>query len=437
MRILVLGGGGREHAIVWALATLGALDPKSSSRPATAAPPPSRPTSRARHRGRRERWPTSRLRTASTSSSSGPRGRWWPASPTRCTRATSRCSDRARSRRGSRAARRSRRASCAATHPDRRFARLPADGVTRRSTYVESRAVPDRGQGRRPRGGQGRDRRDRLARGAERAVEECFDGRFGEAGETRRHRGVPVEGRSARSSRSSTARPSCRWCPRRTTSARSTATPGPNTGGMGVYSPVPGVRRRRRTRDGRHPGADRRGAARGGPRLPRRPLRRVHPHRATARRCSSTTRASATRRPRCSCRGSTPTSLDVHARGRGRRRSRARSSSGRDDVAVCVVLASGGYPGDYEKGKPISGIADAESVAGRHGLPRRHGAARRRHARHRRRPRARRHRGRAHASRKHASARTRRAGKISFDGMFYRSDIASRALDAQPDTAEC
>jgi phosphoribosylamine--glycine ligase len=29
-------------------------------------------------------------------------------------------------------------------------------------------------------------------------------------------------------------------------------------------------------------------------------------------------------------------------------------------AAVCVVLASGGYPGAYEKGKPITGIADAE-----------------------------------------------------------------------------
>lgn len=30
--------------------------------------------------------------------------------------------------------------------------------------------------------------------------------------------------------------------------------------------------------------------------------------------------------------------------------------------AVCVVMASGGYPGDYDTGFPISGIADAESA---------------------------------------------------------------------------
>jgi phosphoribosylamine--glycine ligase len=33
----------------------------------------------------------------------------------------------------------------------------------------------------------------------------------------------------------------------------------------------------------------------------------------------------------------------------------------RDGVSVCVVLAAGGYPDDYEKGKPISGIDMAEA----------------------------------------------------------------------------
>ncbi|WP_418792517.1 phosphoribosylamine--glycine ligase [Phosphitispora sp. TUW77] len=32
-----------------------------------------------------------------------------------------------------------------------------------------------------------------------------------------------------------------------------------------------------------------------------------------------------------------------------------------DNVAVCVVMASGGYPGSYEKGKVISGLNEAES----------------------------------------------------------------------------
>jgi phosphoribosylamine--glycine ligase len=30
--------------------------------------------------------------------------------------------------------------------------------------------------------------------------------------------------------------------------------------------------------------------------------------------------------------------------------------------SVCVVMASGGYPGSYEKGKPISGLRDAAKV---------------------------------------------------------------------------
>ncbi len=35
-----------------------------------------------------------------------------------------------------------------------------------------------------------------------------------------------------------------------------------------------------------------------------------------------------------------------------------------DEDAVCVVMASGGYPGSYEKGKLISGIEEAESMDG-------------------------------------------------------------------------
>ena len=36
----------------------------------------------------------------------------------------------------------------------------------------------------------------------------------------------------------------------------------------------------------------------------------------------------------------------------------------RSEAAVCVVMASGGYPGDYKKGVPITGIVDAEKISG-------------------------------------------------------------------------
>jgi phosphoribosylamine--glycine ligase len=36
----------------------------------------------------------------------------------------------------------------------------------------------------------------------------------------------------------------------------------------------------------------------------------------------------------------------------------------RTEAAVCVVMASGGYPGDYKKGVPISGISEAETLGG-------------------------------------------------------------------------
>ena len=100
------------------------------------------------------------------------------------------------------------------------------------------------------------------------------------------------------------------------------------------------------------------------------------------------------------------------------------------NVAVSVVIASGGYPGDYETGKLITGIADAEAVPG--------------------------------VSVYHAGTRLSESGavltaggrvlnvtaigpdfetaidlayqavrKISFDGAFFRNDIAHRALSAR------
>ena len=55
--------------------------------------------------------------------------------------------------------------------------------------------------------------------------------------------------------------------------------------------------------------------------------------------------------------------------------------------AVCVVMASEGYPGNYEKGQPIRGLDEAAQSARRQSLSRRHGNWRR-PGRHRRRSRA-------------------------------------------------
>ncbi len=52
----------------------------------------------------------------------------------------------------------------------------------------------------------------------------------------------------------------------------------------------------------------------------------------------------------------------LHAVARGERL--PSSVSWRPEAAVCVVMASGGYPGEYETGKPISGIAAAEKLEG-------------------------------------------------------------------------
>ena len=35
-----------------------------------------------------------------------------------------------------------------------------------------------------------------------------------------------------------------------------------------------------------------------------------------------------------------------------------------DQAAVCVVMASGGYPESYAKGKSITGMADADAMEG-------------------------------------------------------------------------
>ncbi len=97
-----------------------------------------------------------------------------------------------------------------------------------------------------------------------------------------------------------------------------------------------------------------------------------------------------------------------------------------DDAAVCVVMASGGYPGTYEAGKTIMGLAEAERLDGVKVF---HAGTSQRE-------------GNFYTAGGRVLGVTARAAdlegaveqaynavaKIGFEGMHYRKDIAARAL---------
>ncbi len=99
-----------------------------------------------------------------------------------------------------------------------------------------------------------------------------------------------------------------------------------------------------------------------------------------------------------------------------------------DDSSLCVVLASGGYPGAYQPGKLITGLAEAEQVPGVkvfHAGTTRQGDAFYTSG------------GRVlgvTARGQDLNQAIQRAyeacGKIRFDGMHYRKDIAAKPLHA-------
>jgi phosphoribosylamine--glycine ligase len=97
-----------------------------------------------------------------------------------------------------------------------------------------------------------------------------------------------------------------------------------------------------------------------------------------------------------------------------------------DAAAVCVVLASGGYPGGYEAGKKIMGLDDAAKIDGvkvfHAGTTQREGAFYTAGGR---------VLGVTARAPELESALARAyeaAGKIGFEGMHYRKDIGARAL---------
>jgi len=97
-----------------------------------------------------------------------------------------------------------------------------------------------------------------------------------------------------------------------------------------------------------------------------------------------------------------------------------------DDASVCVVVASGGYPGTFDSGKKIMGLEEAGRMAGvkvfHAGTTRREGSFYTAG-------------GRvlgvtARASELEPAVKQAydAVGKIGFEGMYYRKDIAARAL---------
>ena len=97
-----------------------------------------------------------------------------------------------------------------------------------------------------------------------------------------------------------------------------------------------------------------------------------------------------------------------------------------DEAAVSVVMASGGYPGDYEKGKIITGIGDAE----KEGTTVFHaGTAKRDNEVITAGGRVLNVVGVAKDIRGALSKAYEGVEKISFDGVHYRKDIAHRALE--------
>jgi phosphoribosylamine--glycine ligase len=96
------------------------------------------------------------------------------------------------------------------------------------------------------------------------------------------------------------------------------------------------------------------------------------------------------------------------------------------DSSICIVLASGGYPGGYEVGKPITGIEEASGVPGVKVF---HAGTSKRDAQ-------------FHTAGGRVLGVTARASdlgtavehaydaaaRVHFDGIHYRKDIAVRAL---------
>ena len=254
-------------------------------------------------------------------------------------------------------ARRSPRSRCGGPASPRR----PAPTFTRCGRGPRPRARQDAAAG-----GQGRLAGRRQGRGRARLA------RGGGGGHPRPVRTAPAAERARACSRSgwtgarcrpspwSAARPSCRWRRPATTSGWATATRSEHRRD-GRLRPVPWFGAgSARSGGGRGLRADRLADGARRHAVPRRALRRADADRRMDRWCWSSTRASATRRRRSSCRCSTATwPAPCWAWRRGDRGLMEGSVALRSGAAVGVVLASEGYPDAPQVGRPLTGAEPA------------------------------------------------------------------------------
>ena len=343
MRVCVVGAGGREHALAEVLARTGrrrghARQPRHPVVDAGAARGARRRPVRHRPRG------TARRRPGRPAAGPGPLVFGPGADGARLEGSKAWMKEVLVARR------------CAHRRPPRRSA--PATSATpSTSSRVAARAL--RREDRRTRRRQGGARHRRRSAEAESTT--CGPS-------VRRDRCVVIEEGLSRTrgvAHVPVRRPrgSCPWRRRRTTSASATATPGP--------TPAAWARTRRCPRS-TAPSGERLAEslvaptlARAAParhRLPRRALRRADAHARRARRCSSTTSASAIPRPRSSCPASTATSPRSWPRRRPALCARPRPSSTTRRSPWCA--ATEGYPVAPRTGDVIDGLDAAGAVPG-------------------------------------------------------------------------
>ena len=225
---------------------------------------------------------------------------------------------------------------------------------------------------------------------AEAAVRACFDGAFGDAGST-----VVIEecmtGPECSLLCFVTAGQSFPMAPAQDHKRAYDGDLGPNTGGMGVYSPVPIVTDRG---DGCHGGHHGEGGRRYGPSLPSTSDYRGTLYGGfmlTPRRPEDRGVQRALRRPRDAGGAAAAWKATWWRSCSPWPRDDPRTSQlepGPNDWAVSVVLASEGYPGCLREGQGHPGYRRGRGAARRDGLPCGHPPQLRRRAAHQRRPRA-------------------------------------------------